>query len=465
MKRSSPGLTVNRGRRRFLAGTAGLLALPYLESLTKTARANFAPTPGMPSRLLVLMHGHGTIMEEFVPRAGFVQGEVLRPVADAGLAHKMLVVTGVNSKTQSGHAGTPSLLTCVPTRANQFGVTHATGPSIDHVIARHMQGGGLPRRLDLGLHDQSTNPAASSLSGDHERVFWSGDNANIPALIHPSAAFARAFPADPNAGEDTAVAAARQARRRSVLDGALAEFNRLRSRVSAADQQRLDRHAETLHELEQTLEVPAADQTCAAAAPPTPADHRRAGESLVDILALAAACNVADVGTFKFFDVQEAGWGHLTHPDLQGTFAGENYHGAWHRASDQRLASARRAFTAVNRFYGQLFARLLQRLDEIDEGDGTALDHTMVMWISDFGHGGGHSSDNLPIVIAGNAGGAALGRHVNYAANPADPWGDSGQPGNHNLCVTLQQAFGVPADRFGNYQDVRQPVGAGPLTL
>jgi hypothetical protein len=461
MTRLPHGLVVNRGRRSFLAGSAGLLALPFLESLSARAQSTFVPAPGMPKRLLVFFHGHGTIMEAFVPGAGFTQGEVLRPVVDAGLASKMLVVTGVNSKVQSGHGGTPSLLTCVPTRANQFGVTHATGPSIDHVIGRHMQGGGLPRRLDLGLHTNSNSPDANS--SDENGVFWSGDNSNIPVLIHPGAAFTRAFPPAPDAAGAAAAAAAR-ARRRSVLDGALGQFARLRERVSAGDRVRLDRHAESLFELQQAIEQPS-QNTCATPTPPSAADHARAGESLVDILALAAACNVADVGTLTMFDVEESGWGHLANADLTSTFAGENYHGAWHKASDQGLAVARQAFTAVNAFYGRLFARLLQRLDEIDEGDGTALDHTLVLWISDFGHGGGHASDNLPIVIAGNTGGAARGRHVNYAANPAASSGDSSQPGNHNLCVTLQQAFGIESDTFGNREDVAQVVSAGPLTL
>jgi hypothetical protein len=228
---------------------------------------------------------------------------------------------------------------------------------------------------------------------------------------------------------------------------------------------RLDRHAESLFELQQAIEQPSQNTCATPTFSPSAADHARAGESLVDILALAAACNVADVGTLTMFDIEEAGWGHAANAELTSAFAGENYHGAWHKASDQRLAVARQGFTAVNAFYGRLFARLLQRLDEVDEGDGTALDHTMVLWISDFGHGGGHASDNLPIVIAGNAGGAPLGRHVNYADNPTEPYGDSSQPGNHNLCVTLQQAFGIESDSFGNRQDVAQQVSAGPLTL
>jgi hypothetical protein len=89
-----------------------------------------------------------------------------------------------------------------------------------------------------------------------------------------------------------------------------------------------------------------------------------------------------------------------------------------------------------------------------------------VVWVSDFGHGGGHASDNLAVTFAGNAGGAALGRHVSFATgDPTLPYGSDSQPGNHNLCVTLLQAFGVPGDRFGDYVNVYQPVSPGPLSL
>ncbi|MCU0675769.1 MAG: DUF1552 domain-containing protein [Myxococcota bacterium] len=461
-------LVVRRGRRRFLAGAAGLLALPFLESIARPSRAKaWTPAPGMPRRLVIFFNGHGLIMEEFVPRAGFVQGALLRPVADAGLASKTLVITGVNSKVQSGHPGAPSVLTCTPLEADQYGITHPRTASVDHVIARHMQDGGPARRFDVGVHDQSVDLGARSLSDDHTQMFWSGDDEHVPSIIHPHVALDRAFPS--TTGEPTEPTVdARTIRRRSVLDGALAQLTRLQGRVSTSDRVRLERHAEHLRAIELSLgsTVTPPSPTCGDPAFDRSATtHARAAEVLIDTLALAMACNVADVGTFKAFDMEEGAWGHVVHPDLATTFGGENYHGAWHKASDQRLDYARRAFTAINAWHGSLFARLIRRLDEVDEGDGSALDHSLVMWISDFGHGGGHGSDNLPIVIAGNAGGAALGRHVNFARDPASPYGDASQPGNHNLCVSLLQAFGISGDRFGDYTNVSQPVEPGPLSL
>lgn len=465
-------LVKSRGRRRFLMGGAAALALPFLESLSHP-KAGFAwaPQQGMPRRLVTFFHGHGLIMEEFVPGPNMSLGAILQPIADVGLVGKSLVVTGINMKTEGGHAGTPSLFACTPMVADQYGVTHSTTPSVDHAIARHMQDGGLPRRLDLSVSMDSTNPESNGLSQEFERVFWSGDNEPVESIIKPQLAFDRVFPnGAPNGSEPRPSVDYLALRRRSVLDGVLEDFNRLQGRVSASDRARLEAHAARIREVEQALESGGGGPVPVACAdgldvPLTGLDHRGVAESQIDILAYAIACNVADVGSFKVCDLEENAWTHVSHPNLAETFAGENYHGAWHRASDQGLSTARAAFTAINAWYGSLFARLLQKLDSIDEGEGTALDNTMVLWACDFGHGGGHSSDNFGIVLAGNAGGAMLGRHVNYASDPTSPYGSPSQPGNHNLAVTMTQAFGMPGDTFGDYDSVLQPVEPGPLAL
>ena len=467
-------LVFNRGRRRFLAGAAGLLALPFLESLGGFHTANaWTPAPGQPKRLILFFHGHGTIMEAFTPNGQQI-GPILQPIADANLMSKVSVVSGINSKVEGGHSGAASVFTCTPVIPNQYGITHATTPSIDHIIARHMQDGGPAKRLDLGVANESLDMNSNGISRDHTQTYWSGDNELLDTHVRPDLVFDRVFPGAPTEPVTQPTKNLLTVRRRSVLDGVLKQFGDLEGRVSSNDRLRLQAHAEKIREIEgslsDTTDVPVS-QSCAAGPSVSFANmtHKDVAEIQVDVLAQAMACNLADVGSFKIFDLEEAAWGHVNHPDLAATFAGENYHGAWHKASDQNLDYARRAFTAVNTWYGELFARLLMRLDAIDEGDGTALDNSMVVWFSDFGHGGGHGSDNLHLVLAGNANGATLGRHINYAAqynaDPNSPNGNELQPGNHNLAVTMAQAFGINGNSFGDYTAVRQPVSPGPLDL
>jgi hypothetical protein len=157
-------LVTSRGRRRFLMAGGAALALPFLESLARP-KPSFAWTPqtGMPRRLVTFFHGHGLIMEAFVPGPSMSLGPILQPIADVGLVEKSLVITGLNMKTEGGHPGTASLFTCTPLIADEYGITHGTTPSVEHIIGRHMQDGGLARRLDLAINTNSTNPDANAL--------------------------------------------------------------------------------------------------------------------------------------------------------------------------------------------------------------------------------------------------------------------------------------------------------------
>lgn len=476
--RHKPKDAVRRtGRRTFLAGTAGgLVALPVLESLGFPKQAHgWAPAPGMPQRLIVMHHGHGTIVEELVPTAGYTPGKILQPVADVGLLEKTLVVTGVDGKVSNGHGSEATVLTCTPKFDDQFGGAHSTSASVDHVIAKHMQDGGLARRLDLSIHDESTDPSSTRTSRFRGNVFWTGHDEWVESIVNPSVTFDTVFPGGTGAPPPEEPAVDFAARRRgSVLDAVLGDFNSLMGRVSSGDRDRLDRHAERLREIEQSLQrtgsSPMLPRSASCDSPSFPSrtglTHAQAADLQVDLLAHAIACNQFDVGTFRIFGLSEQSLSHVNHPELARTFAGENYHGAWHSASDQGLAHSRRAFAAVDAWYGSLFARLLAALDGYDEGNGTALDNTCVLWLSEFGHGGGHQVGSMHVVFAGNVGGAAMGRHVDFHNRDyLEPWRDENNPGNHNLAVTLLQAFGVSGDRFGNYDNVAHPVRPGPLSL
>ncbi|MEL6546033.1 MAG: DUF1552 domain-containing protein, partial [Myxococcota bacterium] len=412
----------------------------------------------MPKRLIVFFHGHGTIVDQLIPGADFSMAPILQSVADAGLTSKLLVLGGIDNKVGNGHDHGPVTLTCTPIQEGANNQTYATSESVEHSIARHMRDGGAPRRLDVGVEwGTSVDPSSTGLSDGHTRVFWSGLNERISTQMRPDLAFDAAFP-DVNVGGGSTTVTDTELdlqaiQRKSVLDSVLTRFNALRGRVSASDRERLDLHASKIREIESSLQTTREEQrevvlpALCGEAPSidlSDLDHRRAAEAQIDILAHAMACNHADVGTFKIMDMPREAFNFISNPsaasDIDATFAGTNYHNAWHKASDGKVdpeteATARRAFTAIIGWYGDLFARLMTRLDAIDEGDGTALDNTMVLWISDFGPAGGHNCSNLHTVMAGNAGGASLGRYVNLGAgDPSENYGSrDGDAGVHNL--------------------------------
>lgn len=470
-------LVVDRGRRRFLIGSGAVLALPFLETLTSRTAHAWAPVAGGPSRMAVVYNSHGLIMENFLPGPNFSMRPILQPVADANLTSKLLIVGGVDQKVNSAHAGNAwTHFTCVPKTewgSENWQIT-GSGPSIEHVIGRHMADGQTPRRLDVGVYDDLARPTQRS------NLFWFGADDPVVHQLDPQRVFDGLFASEPTEPEtETSTRTTvnrRDSRRALVLDRVLEQFRSLRGRVSADDRHRLDQHAEKLVELEQSLvpttteEVPVElSPTCdepPAVSPLSGLTHREVAERNIDILSHALACNLVDIGTFRIFDLSRAALSFITDPSLNAAFGDKNHHNTWHDASDLGVELTREAFTLINTWYGELFARLLQNLDAIDEGDGTALDHTMVLWTAEYGHGGGHASGNLPVVFAGNAGGATLGRYVNLSRNGADSqWRNDANPGFHACAVTCMNAFGITGNTFGDYANVESPVASGPLAL
>ncbi|MEL6545226.1 MAG: DUF1552 domain-containing protein [Myxococcota bacterium] len=472
MKPLCDNLTFTVGRRRFLAGAAGALALPFLESLAgpKLAHA-WTPRPGGPSRLIFFYNGHGLIMEEFIPGANFTQGRILQPVADAGLASKLMVIGGVDQKIDDGHWGSAwSCLTCQP--KHEWGTENwqidGAGPSIDHVIGRHIRDGALPRRLDVGVHSRLDRTVTDS------NLFFAGFREPVSHRLNPGEIFGDVFPSTDGPPSDEPTVDTAGLRRRSVLDGVLSQFNRLNSRVSASDRIRLESHADKLRDLERSLgdidaTPPPTSVSCEEASAPElqdPTVFRQIAEAQIDVLVHAIACNVADVGSFRMYDLGREAFSFLNgYPDIEAVW-NENHHGTWHDASDRNMAPVRAAFTHINQWYGSLFARLMSGLNAFDEGEGTALDNTTIVWISEYGHGGAHNGGNLALALAGNAGGAPLGRFVNFSQNGATRSNRAeGNMSVHNLAVTLQNAFGIESNAFGDYVNVELAVPEGPLPL
>jgi len=108
--------------------------------------------------------------------------------------------------------------------------------------------------------------------------------------------------------------------------------------------------------------------------------------------------------------------------------------------SDRNTSDGRPLMIQVMRWYMEQFAYLLRKLKEIPEGDGTVLDHSLVLCTSDMGYGDGHPMDHLPVILAGRGGGVVNpGRHIEVAEQPIA-----------NLYVTMLDAAGVPTESFGN---------------
>ena len=220
-------------RRSFLVGAGGVaVALPFLTTFATPRRAHgWTPAANGPKRLIVMYHPHGLVMEEWWPKPDGSYGQVLAPIEAAGLKAKTLVLGGVDHKVTGGHWGNAwTALTC--RRETHWGSANwqitGAAPSVDHVIGQLIANGGSPRRLDLRVPDDPVNDVTTS------QLFWAGAGDPISQQNQPQKVFDALFGTAPPPPDAPAVDVL-AIRRKSVLDGVLEQFNRLRSRVALED--------------------------------------------------------------------------------------------------------------------------------------------------------------------------------------------------------------------------------------
>jgi hypothetical protein len=259
----------------------------------------------------------------------------------------------------------------------------------------------------------SLEMSISAGSGTHHSLAFSRDGVPLPAEDNPRHIFNRLF------GEETggvAVQRVRLSKRRSVLDAVLDEARSLRTALGANDKTKLDEYLNSVREVEQRterldswLDVPKQplDRTLAA---PFQRDisKSQAGDywrTMFDLIVLALRTDMTRVVTY----MNGAENNGLAIPEIGVTQARHNLS---HHNGDplvlERLARS-------DAFIMQQFARFLDQLRSVQEGEESLLDRTMVLFGSGMSYGHSHSNSNLPILLAGGRGlGLQHGQHIDY---------------------------------------------------
>lgn len=420
-------------RRTMLRGLGGIaVGLPFLEASSR-ARADATG----PRRLVVFFTAGGNLADQWITGGGerdFVLGPVLAPLE----AHrdKLLILRGIDMESVDhgpGGAGHEKpmchMLTateCIgSTLPGLNGVQAAGGISVDQEAARRIGGSTRLRSVELGVQTEAPGSDKISL----KRMCYTGPNMPLAPENDPRAAFTRLFAGfDPTAG--TAVDALR-IQRRSVLDAVLGDVSELRRSLGAADQMRLDEHLASVRELERQLDF-APMSSCGVPASPVSGSFEANGRAQLDLLAHALACDITRVASIQ--------WGRAVH-NLRYTFIGagmDSHHEMTHRLHTDAAAYA--ALQRIETWYAQQFAYLVQKLGAMREGDGTVLDHSVIVWCNELSDGERHAYRDMRYVLAGGAcGSLRTGRYLTYSGDP-----------HGNLLTSLLNAVGVPATSFGN---------------
>lgn len=467
-------------RRNVLRGASGIaVGLPFLELFSSEAKAR--PGGEGPQRMISFFHPQGMIMDAWVPTgtgSNYQLSEILQPLSTLNpatgnpLSEDIVVVSGLDNVIMPlnadsyGHPSAPhTLFTCQPLAPNvapdgtllpnaqqtpnEDNNLFAAGPSIEQVIAERHGQNTMYRSVDLSIGGRAAALMAPPFSA--------GVNDPIEPEDDPMAAFDRLF-TDLDVEDPTPLQRIRAARG-SVLDTVGESFNQLQSRVGAADRVRLEAHLDKIRELE--LQVGGGTPLGACGTPSvggvpgydtdswTDVGLDQVAPQMIDMAVMALACDLTRVSTLQFTI------GHDPRFDWLGMGIPGQWD-VWHSMIHEAryTTSGRPLMIAAMQWYTEMFVYLLQQLASIPEGDGTMLDNTVVLWLSEFGDGDGHGSQNLPAVLAGNAcGRIQTGQHLDHTDRSI---GD--------LCTTILQAFGDDDASFGfEHEAYHGPTVTGPL--
>ena len=460
-------------RRTVLRGLGATLAVPFLESLAPRGFALAAPgkTPGKPPvRMAVLYFANGVHGEFWTPKGtgkSFELSPTMAPLKD----HKddLLVMSelmNAAARTGDGHyVKTAGLLTGTTITKTTGKDLRSGGTSVDQVVAQQIgQNTPLPS-LELGIEPVETGidgiVGYTRLYGSH--ISWATPTTPLGKEINPQLAFDRLFRSDARAEGDN----------RSVLDLVSEDAKSLRGKVGGADQAKLDNYLESVRAVEkriefntkqraeehkltpqQLVETEALQRRITEFMEGSPAAARLKGDNdgqrrgkrngggadhsehvrlMLDLMVLAFWSDSTRVGTFMF--------GNAVSPRnfsfLDGVKGG-HHEISHHKKEENALAMYRK----INEWHVAQYAYMLGRMKQIKEPDGsTLLDNSMVLFGSSIRDGDQHNPHNLPLILAGKAGGTiATGRHVQYEKNTP----------LCNLYTSMLDRMGAKADRFGD---------------
>jgi hypothetical protein len=425
-------------RRRFFHGLgAGAAAFaPWLRALHASAAG-----ATLPKRFLCLYTPNGTIAREFWPSGGerdFVFKRILKPLEP--YRSDLIVVSGLNNQAQMGEShwnAAGGALTGISKKSSVSDGGLAAGPSLDQVIGPKMQGESPFPTLEFGWEFRYNK---------HKPFIYTGPDQFIVPEVNPQKMFdrmyAKVLPADPAARQ------ALLAQQRSALDVWMNDLDRMMKKVRGDERLKLEAHLTGFRDVERRLQNPNLGAgSCkkeAAAAPPAGFDHRadieKAAYLQISLMGQALTCGLTRVATL-YFSCENC----YTRLPWAGTNAEH------HPTSHESGAAVEESLIKIDTWHAAQFAKLVKTLKDMPEGSGSMLDSTAALWIHGMSYGRAHSTKNIPIVIAGKAGGALrTGRYVQAGGIP-----------HNNLLVALARAVGVPMNTFGNPTWCQDPLALG----
>ena len=426
-------------RRKFLRGVGAALALPLLDAMVPAATV-LAQTPAQPVRRFGAVYSpNGMIMSYWTPESagpGFDLPLILQPLEP--FRDQMVVVSGLQNgpQRQGGHAlAQPCWITGVINPKQTEGFDIEAGISIDQALAAQYGRDTLFPSLEIAAEDFTTQVGSCEIGFSCaylNTIAWRTPTNPLPMELNPRLVFERMFGGGGGTAEQRA---ARIRNRRSVLDMVSDDARQLQARLTAADRSRVNDYLQNVREIEQRIERAELQNTTAITAPESPVgvpdDYSEHVGLMFDLMTVAFQADITRVFTFMMGRELSS----RTYPHLGVV---EPHHAVSHH---QNKPERIQKYAATNRYHAELVAKHLAKLKDTPDGNGTLLDHSLMLWGSGMSNPNVHSFDPLPVVLlGGDSGRLKGGRHIVEAKGT--PMG--------NLLLALARSAGVEVEKFGD---------------
>lgn len=422
------------------------MALPLLDAMTPVRSLAYGAAQD-PVRMAFLFVPNGMHMPDWTPsQEGFHYDlpKILKTMAP--VKRDITVLTGLTNDKGRGNGDGPGdharsagvFLTGVQPLKSQGSEIRA-GISVDQEAAKAIGNQTRFASLELGIEKgrQSGKCDSGYACSYSNNISWRNATTPMTKETNPRLVFERLF-GNENDAEQTESALRRKRFQNSILDFVLEDAKRLSHKIGNKDRAKLDEYLTAVREIELRLEMAEKESKerpdyLAEFDKPKgiPSSYEEHIRLMGDMMILAFQTDVTRIATFMLAN-------EGSNKSYRFIGVNEGHHSLSHHQNDPVKL---RKISNINEFHARQVAYILQRLKSIPEGDGSLLDNCMIIYGAGISDGNRHNNENLPIIMAGRAGGAITpGRHIRYHFETP----------MSNLYLSMLDQLGVHRERFGD---------------
>jgi Protein of unknown function (DUF1552) len=434
-------------RRAVLRGAGVALALPLLDSMVP-AQTPLSKTAAVPkTRFTGIFVPHGMAPGYWIPEGPTLQADKLPTIMEplAPFVNKTTILSGMWTKSAEPPPGVTgadhwvaAAYLCANKPKKTTGSDIEDGTTIDQLIAQKIGQETLLPSLQLAIEDPGAN---SSNCGEGyscaytNSISWSSPNRPLPMELNPQVVFERLF-GDVQA-KTPQERAARREEDRSILDAVTKKLASFKKDLDPADKAKVDDYTDSIREIERRLEIAkkatgevnSEGVVVPAGVPDSFDEHLKLQ---FDLQALAFKADITRVSTVLYAR-------DLTGRSFPASGTNTSFHGGSHHAENpDRIKD----YSKINRYHVQCLAYYLDKLKNTPDGDGTLLDHSLVLYGTNMGDSNQHLHYDVPHILVGGAGGQLKGgRHLSFPSKTIT---------TGNLLLSILSLYGVHQDSIGD---------------